>query len=170
MRDAAGPIASFQADLDAVARSLSDAVNGIYSAMGTPFFAYGPGTGGLPVLAVDEPAINPGSLRGGPAGAGDNSLALAIARLRGGDASERYGRLVTGIGNAVGDAKRSEATTRVLTDNIKDRRDSVSGVSLDEEMTSLIRFQRAYQAAARAMSTTDEMLDTLINRAGRVGL
>jgi flagellar hook-associated protein 1 FlgK len=170
MRDATGPIASFQADLDAVARSLSDAVNGIYSAMGTTFFTYGPGTGGLPVLAVDEPAINADSLRGGPAGAGDNSLALAIARLRGGDASERYGRLVTGIGNAVGDAKRSEATARVLTDNIKDRRDSVSGVSLDEEMTSLIRFQRAYQAAARAMSTTDEMLDTLINRAGRVGL
>jgi flagellar hook-associated protein 1 len=167
MRDAAGPIASFQVDLDEVARSLSDAVNGIY---GAPFFTYGPGTDGLPALAVNEPAISPGSLRGGPAGPGDNSLALAIARLRGGDADERYGRLVTGIGNAVSDAKRSEATARALTDNIKDRRDSVSGVSLDEEMTGLIRFQRAYQAAARAMSTTDEMLDTLINRAGRVGL
>jgi flagellar hook-associated protein 1 len=46
----------------------------------------------------------------------------------------------------------------------------VSGVSLDEEMTNLIRFQRAYQASARAMSTTDEMLDILINRTGRVGL
>jgi flagellar hook-associated protein 1 len=58
----------------------------------------------------------------------------------------------------------------VLTDNLKDRRESVSGVSLDEEMTNLIRFQRAYQASARAMNTTDDMLDTLINRTGRVGL
>ncbi len=67
-------------------------------------------------------------------------------------------------------AARQEANAQVLTDNVKDRRDSVSGVSLDEEMTNIIRFQRAYQASARAMSTTDEMLDTLINRAGRVGL
>jgi flagellar hook-associated protein 1 FlgK len=41
---------------------------------------------------------------------------------------------------------------------------------MDEEMTNLIRFQRGYQASARAMSTIDEMLDVLINRAGRVGL
>ena len=45
-----------------------------------------------------------------------------------------------------------------------------SGVSLDEEMSNLVRFQRAYQASARAMSTMDEMLDVLINRTGRVGL
>ena len=41
---------------------------------------------------------------------------------------------------------------------------SVSGVSLDEEMVDLMRFQRAYQAAARIISVIDEMLDTLINR------
>ena len=46
----------------------------------------------------------------------------------------------------------------------------MSGVSLDEEMTNMIRFQRGYQASSRAMSTMDEMLDTLINRTGRVGL
>jgi flagellar hook-associated protein 1 len=34
----------------------------------------------------------------------------------------------------------------------------------------MLRFQRGYQASARAMSTVDDMLDTLINRAGRVGL
>ena len=44
------------------------------------------------------------------------------------------------------------------------------GVSMDEEMSNLVRFQRAYQASARAMSTMDEMLDVLINRTGRVGL
>ena len=42
-------------------------------------------------------------------------------------------------------------------------------MSLDEEMGNLVRFQRAYQASSRAMSTMDEMLDVLINRTGWVG-
>lgn len=58
----------------------------------------------------------------------------------------------------------------MLRDAVDDRRQAASGVSLDEEMTNLIRFQRGYQASARTMSTLDEMLDTLINRTGRVGL
>jgi len=58
----------------------------------------------------------------------------------------------------------------VLTDSASDRRQSVSGVSMDEEMAHLVQFQRAYQASARAMSTMDDMLDVLINRTGRVGL
>ena len=44
------------------------------------------------------------------------------------------------------------------------RRQSVTGVSLDEEMANLIKFQHSYSAAARMVSTTDQLLDTLINR------
>jgi len=44
------------------------------------------------------------------------------------------------------------------------RRQSVTGVSLDEEMANLIKYQHAYSAAARMISTTDQMLDTIINR------
>ena len=95
---------------------------------------------------------------------------MSIQGLSGGDADTRYRQLVTRMGNEVAQSKRQESTAQVLTDNLKDRRDSISGVSLDEEMTNIIRFQRAYQASARALSTTDEMLDTLINRAGKVGL
>ena len=65
---------------------------------------------------------------------------------------------------------RAQATAQSLVDAVDDRRQSVAGVSLDEEMTNLIRFQRGYQASARTMTTMDEMLDTLINRTGRVGL
>ena len=46
----------------------------------------------------------------------------------------------------------------------------MSGVSLDEEMTNLVKFQRGYQASSRALSAMDEMIDLLINRTGRVGL
>lgn len=48
-------------------------------------------------------------------------------------------------------------------------RQSVSGVSLDDEMTKMIQYQQAYNAAARMMTTIDEMLDTVINRVGLVG-
>ena len=65
---------------------------------------------------------------------------------------------------------RQEANATALLASVDERRMSTSGVSLDEEMTNLVRFQRGYQASARAMSSIDEMLDQLINRTGRVGL
>jgi flagellar hook-associated protein 1 len=170
LQSSSGPIASYQNDLTAMTQSLADSVNAIYSATGSNFFTFGTGASGLPEIALNEPTITAATLQGGIGGPADNSIALQMARLSGGDADTRYRQLVTRMGNEVAQAKRQEATAQVLTDNLKDRRDSVSGVSLDEEMTNLIRFQRAYQASARAMSTTDEMLDTLINRAGRVGL
>ena len=46
----------------------------------------------------------------------------------------------------------------------------MSGVSLDEEMTHLLAFQRGYQACARVMSAMDSMIDTLVNHTGTVGL
>jgi flagellar hook-associated protein 1 len=44
-----------------------------------------------------------------------------------------------------------------------------AGVNLDEEMTNMLLYQRAYQASARVITTMDEMLDTLVNRTGLVG-
>ena len=81
-----------------------------------------------------------------------------------------YRAFVARIGSDVREAVRQEANAQVLTDAVENRRQSVSGVSMDEEMSNLVRFQRSYQASARAMSTMDEMLDVLINRTGRVGL
>ena len=57
----------------------------------------------------------------------------------------------------------------ILTDNIQFRRESVSGVSIDEEMTQMIKYQHSYAAAARMITTIDQALDTLINRTGIVG-
>jgi flagellar hook-associated protein 1 len=167
---ASGPIAAYQNDLNVMAATLADRVNTAYAPMGMDFFTYTAGPTGLPVLALNAPAVNVATVRAGTGGAADNTIALEMNKLRGGDADKLYAQLVTRIGNEVSEASRRQATAQVLTDSLQDRRDSVSGVSLDEEMTNLIRFQRAYQAASRAMSTTDEMLDTLINRTGRVGL
>ncbi|MDR0249157.1 MAG: flagellar hook-associated protein FlgK [Oscillospiraceae bacterium] len=58
----------------------------------------------------------------------------------------------------------------VLIVSIGNQRSSIMTVSLDEEMTDLIRFQHAYNAAARCITVMDEALDKLINGTGRVGL
>lgn len=58
---------------------------------------------------------------------------------------------------------------KILLGGIEQQRQSVSGVSMDEEMTSMIRYEKSYAAAARLISTIDEMLDVLVNRMGMVG-
>jgi flagellar hook-associated protein 1 FlgK len=45
----------------------------------------------------------------------------------------------------------------------------VSGVSIDEELTNLIKFQQAYNAAARIITVMDEMIDVLVSKTGVVG-
>jgi flagellar hook-associated protein 1 len=74
------------------------------------------------------------------------------------------------VGSMAQNAQRQEATAQALVNSVDSSRQSTSGVSMDEEMTNMVKFQRAYQASARAMSTMDQMLDTLINRTGTVGL
>ncbi|MFC4618547.1 flagellar hook-associated protein FlgK [Camelliibacillus cellulosilyticus] len=64
-------------------------------------------------------------------------------------------------------ANRNMANSQTLMANADQRRMSVSGVSLDEEMTSLIQYQHAYNAAARMVTVIDQMLDTIVNQMGR---
>ncbi|MNH43293.1 flagellar hook-associated protein FlgK [compost metagenome] len=56
-----------------------------------------------------------------------------------------------------------------MADNLQIQRQEISGVSIDEELADMIRFQQAYNAAARNMTTVDEMLDRVINSMGIVG-
>ena len=148
---------------------MADAVNALHNpgGTGTNFFTYTAGSEAS-TLAVN---VTPAGVRTGTAAApGANDIALAIAGLRGGAPDQAYASLVSRIGNDVREAIRQEQNAQRLLDAVADRRDATAGVSLDEEMTNLLRFQRGYQASARAMSTLDEMLDVLINRTGRVGL
>jgi flagellar hook-associated protein 1 FlgK len=160
-----GPIASYRADLSAFAKNLADSVNARHP--GTAFFSYTAGSEAS-TLAVAVTAATVRTTSG--TASGGNDAALAIAALRGGAADGAYSALVARIGEGVRQAQRAESVGQVLVDALADRRESVAGVSLDEEMTNLVRFQRGYQASARALSAMDELLDDLINRTGRVGL
>jgi flagellar hook-associated protein 1 FlgK len=164
-----GVIDSYRADLNNVVKTLADSVNALHNpgGTGTNFFNYTAGAeaGSLTVNATTATVKTSTS-----GAAGSNDVALAIAGLRGGTGDKLYTSFVTRIGGDLKNAQRGEANANVLLSSIEDRRQSTSGVSMDEEMTNLVRYQRGYQASARTMSTMDQMLDTLINRTGVVGL
>jgi len=165
-----GTLESYRADLNAFAKKVADDVNALHNpgGTGTNFFTYGAAGTEAASLAVNVTATGVRYATGAATGA--NDIAIAIAKLRGSGADQSYQSLVARIGADVRNTLRLEDNAKVLTGAIDDRRQSTSGVSMDEEMSNLVRFQRGYQASARAMSTIDEMLDVLINRAGRVGL
>jgi flagellar hook-associated protein 1 len=166
---ATGEVAGYRSQLNAVAKAVVDGVNAIHSrgGGGVPFFA---ATAGAEASSM-RVAVTPASVATSAAGApGANDLAREVAALRGGTVDSAYQAFVARIGTDTRESKRLESNAEVLSSAVDDRRQSVSGVAMDEEMTNLVRFQRAYQASARAMSTMDEMLDVLINRTGRVGL
>ncbi|MDZ5711476.1 flagellar hook-associated protein FlgK [Jeotgalibacillus haloalkalitolerans] len=66
-------------------------------------------------------------------------------------------------------ANRLAGNSEILRQSVEEKRMSVSSVSLDEEMTNMIQFQHAYNAAARNITMVDEMLDKIINGMGLVG-
>ncbi len=66
-------------------------------------------------------------------------------------------------------ARRMTENQSALLDNIEIKRESVSGVSVDEEMANMVKFQHSYNAAARMITTIDAIYDVTINRLGLVG-
>jgi flagellar hook-associated protein 1 FlgK len=108
---------------------------------------------------------------------GDNTIALSIAgvlnkrplasssgaTLLGGlSISEYYNQTVTSIGSAVNGADTVVQSQELVVSQLTEQQDGIAGVSLDEEMTNMIKFQRAYEAAAKVISAVDEMYTTLI--------
>ena len=77
-----------------------------------------------------------------------------------------YSTLVSQLGSRAQSSERTVNSHESVLQSINSHRMSISGVSLDEEMANLVQFQHAYNAAARYVSTTDELLDVIINRMG----
>src|SRR3954467_5534668 len=164
-----GVVDSFVTELDTIANTLIGNVNAALAVDGAgPFFSGNSAS----TMAVDPAAkAAPQTLGGGPGAPSDeNSAARRVEALRGGAPDQTYRAFVARVGTEVSNADRKTANSQILVDSIEDRRASVAGVSLDEDMSNRVRFQRAYQASSRGMSTVAELLDVLINRTGRVGL
>jgi flagellar hook-associated protein 1 len=76
---------------------------------------------------------------------------------------ETYGNLVFQVGSSISNANAELTASNNVLQQLQQQQQSVSGVSLDEEASNLLLYERAYQAAARAISTVDQMLQTAIN-------
>ncbi|MEW6049856.1 MAG: flagellar hook-associated protein FlgK [Candidatus Zixiibacteriota bacterium] len=108
---------------------------------------------------------------------GDNLIALALSELRNKrtmnsnttSINEYYNSLVGNLGIETHESKSFSENFELLVQQIENQRQAVQGVSLDEEMTNLIKYQHAYDAAARVITTMDEALDVVINGMGIVG-
>ena len=74
-----------------------------------------------------------------------------------------YGAMIGQLGLERNEADSNLETREFLVNQYEAHQDSIAGVSLDEEMAELIKFQHTYQAAARVISTANQMLDVLMN-------
>ncbi len=74
-----------------------------------------------------------------------------------------FSSIVGGIGSSALQARSGRALQEAVSNQLSNLREQVSGVSLDEEMINLVKFQHAYGGAAKVITTVDEMLQTLLN-------
>ncbi|QDK44085.1 flagellar hook-associated protein FlgK [Bdellovibrio sp. ZAP7] len=103
--------------------------------------------------------------------AGDNTVANVISSLQykqvmdGGTATmdDYYNTQVGQVGAMVQRAVKSQESQKNVISQLTNIRESISGVSLDEETTKMIEFQKTYDASARLIKTADEMFDTVLN-------
>ena len=125
---------------------------------------------------MSQPASVAASLgsSGRPGNPGDGSAALRIASIRNqpvqvGQISsfdDYFADTVAGVALKGEEADLALMTQRAIMKDLRDTRQSISGVNIDEEIAQMIKFQHGYSAAARFISEVDQMLETIINRMG----
>lgn len=116
----------------------------------------------------DKPVDIPLSSK--PAEPGNNDIARAIGRiledrsfLDGQNPSEFYANFLGKVSYATSEAINGLNTSKLIQSQLETQRESLIGVNLDEEAISLIKFQKAFEAASRVINTANEMLNTIIN-------
>ena len=171
--------------LDAIAQQLATQVNAGHQAgydvngvPGEPMFDDGSGT--LPVtvgtitaanlnLRITDPAkvaaagLDPASIGGTASADSNNADAMYQQRLSATGADTVYRKMIVAMGVESATAQSNLGTQSVVSAGVDTSRDSVAGVSIDEEMTNMLQFQHAYSAAGQLVSTINSMLDDLMN-------
>ena len=141
------------------------------------FFTFDPLSG--PAASIDISAIiatDVGFIAAGAStGSGDNSIALAMAQLRNAQVlgtnshatlDEFFQATTVSLGFATRQAQDRVSIQGGVLAGVRNLRDSISGVSLDEEGVLMIRAQQAYEASARFVGAVDDILDVLMRELG----
>jgi flagellar hook-associated protein 1 FlgK len=172
-----GALATLQGDLNNLAGQLITQVNTIHAAgfdlnggTGLNFFG---GTDAATIGVTSAIVADPSKIQAsGTAGAtGDNSVALALAQLANTSNaalnnqtfSQSYATTVANVGSSLASVNGQISNHSAVMTMLSNQRDSTSGVSLDEEMTNLMQFQKAFQASAQLITTVNQMLETVVS-------
>ena len=118
-------------------------------------------------LANDPSALQASGVAGA---AGNNQVVLALAQMANTSQAglgnqtfaQSYNGTITGLGTALNSVNSQLDDQTAVQSMMQNQRDSVSGVSIDDEMTNLVMFQRAFQASAHLVSVVDQMLSTVV--------
>ncbi|NYF23921.1 flagellar hook-associated protein FlgK [Sporosarcina sp. JAI121] len=186
--DGKGIYPDMLAKLDQMANAFAEEFNKVHG-LGFPLtsevianpdtaFFEGSGAAGIKVKQeiIDNPSLLRASTGEGEEGNGKNAKLLADVQSKGleginGATVESFFQGIIGqLGVDGQQAERMAFNTQTLKGAVEHRRASISSVSLDEEMTDMIRFQQAYNASARMITVVDETLDKIINGMGRAGM
>ena len=179
-----GQVPDYQADLDTLAESVIREVNTVHqggkdlqsppSSATLNFFSPVTGIPGAAKAFAVNPAVaaDPRYIAAGQSGApGDNANALALADLASqrvmASGTQSFTDAVTSMQARIGtDAKSSQIetdTNNAIQTQLENSRDQISGVSLDEKAIDLMRFQKAYQAAAKLINVVNGLMDDVLN-------
>ena len=166
-------IPSYQDDIDAIVNQVVQSVNSLHSTgydllgnTGTNFFdSYQYGK-----LNINEDILNdPRKLAVSADGTtGNGDIATQLGNLAdqklidGSTIAEKYSALISKIGNDKLTNDNATESNKLVLDQLTAQQSSYSGVSVDEEMTNILKFQRAYDASAKLIKIADDMLETLI--------
>jgi len=171
-----GALATLQGSVNTLASTLINQVNAVhgsgYSLTGTTGANFFNGTDAATITVNASLANDPSLIQaaGTATATGDNSIALQLAQL-GSTAqaglnnetfSNSYDQTVAGLGNSLATANDQVTNQTAVSTMLQTQRGSISGVNIDEEMTNLMGFQRAYEASAQLVTTINTMMgDTL---------
>jgi flagellar hook-associated protein 1 FlgK len=121
-------------------------------------------------MAISDPSLIAAS-SDGTQGSHGNALALANiesqAVVNGQPATDSYSELVSTIGNEVSSATDEEEAVGLVLTQLQNQRSDISGVSLDEEASNLILYQRAYEAAAEVVAAINDITNEIVQTIGR---
>ncbi len=169
-------INGYQKNLDDLAQTLITQVNKLHSAgynladpaaTGIDFFT-GTDASTISVSAAVQQDINniAASANGAP---GNNEIAIALSQLQNaktmnGDNNtvfQFYNGIVSGLGSEIQGLDTETKSQQLVLEQVSAQQSSVSGVSIDEEMTNLIKFQHGFEASARVINAVNTLFDTL---------
>jgi len=126
----------------------------------------GQGYAGNMAVAITDPSLIAASSDGTPGSNGNVAVLAAVQNqdvASGQTPTDYYSNIVADVGNDVSNGSAELSSSQSILNQLQDQLNSISGVSLDEEASNMVQYQRAYDAAANIVTTINDMLYTVIN-------